>query len=86
MKIRYAVFVGVVCFLIGLICASCSHSITWAPDDISVMEAKCVGIKDISNYGHITKIEFEGHRYIVYSNSHGGVGLAHDPDCSCKLK
>ena len=85
MKIRYAIFVGVLCFLIGLICASCSYAITSAPDDVSITEAKCIGIKDISNYGHITKIEFEGHRYIVYSNGYG-VGLTHDPDCSCKLK
>ncbi len=33
--------------------------------------------------GQTSKIEFQGHTYIVWSVNMGG-GIIHDPDCKCK--
>ncbi len=33
--------------------------------------------------GHASKIEFQGHSYVVWSVNLGG-GIVHDPDCKCR--
>ena len=35
--------------------------------------------------GRISKIEFEGHTYIIWGVNMGG-GIVHDPDCQCGRK
>lgn len=35
--------------------------------------------------GHTSKIEFQGHTYVVWSVNMGG-GIVHDPDCICNNK
>ena len=32
--------------------------------------------------GLASKIEFQGHTYVVWSINYGG-GMVHDPDCTC---
>ena len=39
--------------------------------------------------GHITKFNYEGHKYLLYKRYYGKGGIAgitHDPDCLCREK
>lgn len=33
---------------------------------------------------HITKFNYEGHSYLLYSNGPHGVGITHDANCECR--
>ncbi len=67
-----------------LLCVSCRNFVK-TPTDISVSDAICVKVKDITAYGYMKKIEFDGHRYILFADRNGRA-MSHDPDCVCKFK
>lgn len=36
------------------------------------------------SFGYLSKVEFSGHTYILFSGN--GTGMTHDPDCKCHGK
>ena len=63
-------------FCLMVICCSAGNEIPTTPSTV-IDETTFV-----SRVGYIKYVEFDGHQYVVYTDSHRG-SLCHSPKCPC---
>lgn len=72
-------------FIAICICMICCVSCSEEKKDKGIQDATPMTTQDILN--HITKVEIEGHTYLLFRDEYGYrgmVGLCHDENCHCK--